>query len=61
MTGQRLLVTALCALLPLSAWSWGRTGHASVAALAEANLTPAAAAQVRELLQGDLDLSLIHI
>ncbi len=55
MTGPRLLVAALCALLPLSAWSWGRAGHATVAALAEVNLTPAAAAQVHELLQGDLD------
>lgn len=37
------------------AQAWGRKGHAAVAALAEANLTPEALAQVRELLADDRD------
>lgn len=44
----------LC-LLPTAANAWGRKGHAAIADLAAANLTPAAQAQVAELLKGDLD------
>jgi len=35
--------------------AWGRKGHAVVATIAEANLTPAARVQVQVLLQGDLN------
>lgn len=46
---------AFLLLAPVSGWAWGQQGHAAVAALAEANLTPAARAAVAALLQGDLD------
>ncbi|HEX5127671.1 MAG TPA: S1/P1 nuclease, partial [Rhodocyclaceae bacterium] len=51
------LAIPLCVLLlsPNIASAWGRKGHAAIAALAEKNLTPAAEAQVHELLKNDLD------
>jgi len=36
-----------------SAWGWGKTGHAVVADIAEAHLTPAAAAEIHRLLAGE--------
>jgi len=48
-----LLIGLLLASQP--ALAWNRKGHATVAALAEANLTPAALAQVKVLLKDDLD------
>lgn len=42
-------------VLPATAFAWGHKGHAAVAAFAEENLTPAALAQVTELLADDLD------
>lgn len=36
--------------VPGPAWGWGKTGHAVVADIAQAHLTPAAAAQVHRLL-----------
>lgn len=50
------LIAALILLSP-QAHAWGRKGHAAVADLAAANLTPAAQAQVTELLKGDLNAS----
>lgn len=38
-----------------SIWAWGRVGHAAIANIASANLTPAATAQVNALLHNDLD------
>lgn len=38
-----------------SAMAWGAKGHAAIAELAQKNLTPAAQAQVEELLRDDLD------
>ncbi len=46
---------AAFALLPATAHAWSHKGHATIADLAATNLTPAAQAQVRELLNGDLD------
>ena len=49
-------VLLICLVLaPGAAWAWGHKGHAAIAALAEANLTPVAEAQVHELLKNDLD------
>lgn len=48
-----LLIALLLICQP--ALAWNRKGHATVAALAEANLTPAAQAQVKVLLKDDLD------
>lgn len=45
----------LLALIPGTALAWGKKGHAAVAELAAANLSPPAQAQVRELLKNDLD------
>lgn len=50
-----ILLSAALALLPAGAHAWSHTGHALVANIASANLTPAAQAQVRELLKDDLD------
>ncbi|MBS1169971.1 MAG: hypothetical protein H6R01_889 [Burkholderiaceae bacterium] len=47
------LFCLLLAMQPAAAWN--RNGHAAIATIAEANLTPAARAQVKHLLQGDLD------
>lgn len=44
---------ALC--FPAVVFAWGGKGHAAVAALAEANLTPDVEAQVQRLLVGDLN------
>jgi hypothetical protein len=53
---MRHLLTVFCfALLSTTAFAWGHKGHAAVAGLAQANLTPAALAQVNELLLDDLD------
>lgn len=48
-----LAATLLVVTQPASAWN--EKGHATVAAVAEANLTPAALAHVRALLKDDLD------
>jgi hypothetical protein len=48
-----LLLSLLCATSPV--WAWSRAGHAAVASLAEARLTPAAKAEVAALLKDDLD------
>ena len=50
-----LLLACAMALPAPAARAWGRHGHAAVATLAEANLTPAARAQVQLLLVDDLD------
>lgn len=54
---MRFLALLLCcgSLFPLSAQAWNAHGHAAVAAIAAAQLTPSARQQVRELLEGDLD------
>jgi len=38
------------AAMPNSAWGWGKTGHAVVADIAEAHLTPKAVLEIRRLL-----------
>lgn len=49
------LLLVLVVGVPLPASAWGRAGHAAVAALAAAQLTPQAATEVRALLADDLD------
>lgn len=46
-----------CSLHTLTASAWGPVGHQTIAFIAEDNLTPAAAAQVRRLLGPDLGLA----
>lgn len=41
-------------ILPVHALAWNKTGHAAVAKLAEANLTPTVESQVKTLLQDDI-------
>jgi hypothetical protein len=53
-TRLTLLLLAV-ALLPTAALGWGKQGHAAVATLAAAQLTPHAAAEVQALLADDLD------
>jgi hypothetical protein len=48
-----LFVCLIATIQPATAWD--RKGHAAIASIAEANLTPAARAQVKELLKDDLD------
>ncbi len=43
------------AMLPSPVHAWGRKGHAAIADIAAANLTPTAQAQVSNLLKDDLD------
>lgn len=53
---MRKLWLVLCAVLLSSpCLAWNGRGHAAIAALAQANLSPAALAQVEELLRDDLD------
>ncbi|MBS1155041.1 MAG: hypothetical protein H6R07_965 [Proteobacteria bacterium] len=52
---QIILLSAALVLLPAGAHAWSHTGHALIAQIANANLTPAAQAQVQELLKNDLD------
>ena len=52
---SRLESAALLLLSALPALAWGRAGHATVARIAQARLTPAAQAQVHLLLEDDLD------
>ncbi len=49
------LLVALLAILPPAA-AWGIKGHAAIAEIAEANLTPATHKQVQILLKNDLDI-----
>lgn len=59
MISLRKILSTLLIASTLTAWqpamAWGRKGHATVAKIAEANLTPAARTQVQELLKGDLN------
>jgi hypothetical protein len=50
-----MLITICLSLFASSAFAWGHKGHAAVAALAQANLTPTALAEVNRLLTDDLD------
>ncbi len=52
---RKLAVILLAALATAPAWGWSRQGHSLVAELAERELTPAALAQVRELLADEAD------
>ncbi|HSD36850.1 MAG TPA: S1/P1 nuclease [Rhodocyclaceae bacterium] len=53
---MRPILIAICLnLFATSAFAWGHKGHAAIAALAQARLTPSALAQVNELLTDDLD------
>ena len=53
---KRLSFLFACFLLTAQpAAAWTRLAHATIANIAEANLTPAAREQVKTLLQGDLD------
>lgn len=49
------LLIAVLTLAPTYVLAWGHKGHAAVANIASANLSPAAAAQVNALLKNDLD------
>ena len=49
------------ALLPSAALAWGKMGHATVADIAEAQLTPKALATVRQLLASDGDQHLNQV
>lgn len=51
---QAVLMLAVW-LAPAWAWAWGAKGHAAVASLAEANLRPEVALQIKDLLADDLD------
>ena len=54
-TGMTRLLSFLIAcalLLPLPAAAWSKPGHRMVGDIAQRHLTPAASAQVAELLQG---------
>ena len=53
-TSKQLVTLLALILLHSSAWAWGR-GHATIADIATANLTPAAQSQVNALLKDDLD------
>ena len=53
---KRLLLLLACLLVvSLPAAAWNKKGHATIARIAEANLTPAARAQAHALLKDDLD------
>jgi len=52
---RTLLIGVVLLACPVAGWSWGKLGHATVADIAAAHLTPAATAQVRRLLENDLD------
>ncbi len=55
MRGWRLLALVVVGLMAVpAAWGWGREGHRLTALVAEAYLSPAAAAAVRELLHGEM-------
>jgi hypothetical protein len=62
-SAARLLTTAtLCiTALPQSAFAWGKTGHAVVADIAQAHLTPKALAEVKRLLAVENDKNLSDI
>jgi hypothetical protein len=49
------ICTLVFALLPLVCHAWGKEGHAAVGAIADANLTAKAKAQVVQLLKNDLN------
>ena len=51
------LLVATLALLPCFAHAWSHKGHAAIADLATANLSPAAQTQVQALLKDDLNVS----
>lgn len=51
---QIILLSAALATFPAGVHAWSHQGHAAIADIASANLTPAAQAQVRELLKDDL-------
>ena len=48
-----LLALSTIALLPSGAWAWGGEGHRTIALIAADRLTPAARAEVSDLLGGD--------
>lgn len=49
----RYIIALLALTLSLQAWSFGRVGHAGVAAIARANLTPTARETIEHYLGGD--------
>ncbi|MDQ7989163.1 MAG: S1/P1 nuclease [Candidatus Dactylopiibacterium sp.] len=55
MSALRWLVCILFVTLPGLAQAWNAAGHAAIAAIAAAGLTPTATAEVARLLEGDLD------
>ena len=52
---RALLIGAIVVSCPALGWAWGKLGHATVADMAAAHLTPVATAQVSALLTNDLD------
>lgn len=55
MVPRTLLIGFFLVSCPAFGWAWGKLGHATVADIAAARLTPAATAQVSTLLTNDLD------
>lgn len=58
---RRAGLTVALLLIAPGAWAWSALGHRLVGALAERHLTPAAHAQVRELLAGEPDPTLAGV
>jgi hypothetical protein len=57
-TFQRVSIALLLAAVPLhEARAWGTEGHSIVAEIAQRQLTPAAAAKVRDILGGNISLA----
>lgn len=56
-----LLALSTFALLPSGAWAWGGEGHRIIALIAADRLTPAARAEVSELLGGDARASMEEV
>jgi hypothetical protein len=52
---KRYFAALLLVFAPTICFAWGKDGHSIVGAIAEANLTPQARAQVQSLLKDDLN------
>lgn len=55
------VVVATSPMLPSAAWAWGSEGHRVVALIAADKLTPAARAEVSDLLGGDVRTSMEEV
>ena len=52
---------AAAVFMPSAAWAWGHEGHEVVALIAASELSPAAKAQVEQLLSGDAVTSMADV